>query len=206
MSTIEFSKIFSASPVIYSILAILSVVVVAIWLHSMLSWRSSVFMPKPLLDSIKKNIKDKNFNLIIRHCNNNNSLISPIIIAALKARTGGFKDIHLAIEKNAQNASYVLWQKLTIIKDIATVAPMFGLLGTVLGLFYALYDVNRSIESINALFDGFGVAVGTTICGITISIMAIVLHATLKYRLRTSLKKVEKELLNLVPGINNANI
>jgi biopolymer transport protein ExbB len=77
------------------------------------------------------------------------------------------------------------------------VAPMLGLLGTVIGMFYAFYDVNRSIESINSLFDGLGIAVGTTVVGLIVAILAMIFATTLKYRLVKTLSHVENEALTL---------
>ena len=70
---------------------------------------------------------------------------------------------------------------------------MLGLLGTVLGMFYAFYDINRSIESITTLFDGLGVSVGTTVAGLVVAILALILHSITKYRLVKVLAHVENE-------------
>ena len=75
---------------------------------------------------------------------------------------------------------------------------MLGLLGTVLGMFYAFYDLNRSFESVANLFDGFGIAVGTTVAGIIVAILAMVLHSIAKFRLVQCLSRVESEATSLV--------
>jgi biopolymer transport protein ExbB len=81
------------------------------------------------------------------------------------------------------------------------IAPMLGLLGTVLGMFYAFYDLNRSMESISALFDGLGISVGTTVGGLVVAILALMFHAITKYRLTRQLSVIENEahsLANLI--------
>ncbi len=70
---------------------------------------------------------------------------------------------------------------------------MLGLLGTVLGMFYAFYDLNRSMESVSLLFDGLGISVGTTVAGLIVAIVAMVLYAISKYRLVRILASVETE-------------
>jgi biopolymer transport protein ExbB len=97
-----------------------------------------------------------------------------------------------------------LWQRLALLNDIAIVAPMLGLLGTVIGMFYAFYDVNRSIESINALFDGLGIAVGTTVAGLIIAILSMLLATTLKYRLVKNLSLVENTALTITAQIEGS--
>ena len=61
-----------------------------------------------------------------------------------------------AMKSEGKRASVHFWQRIGLLNDIAIIAPMIGLLGTVLGMFYAFYDINRSIESISTLFDGLG--------------------------------------------------
>jgi biopolymer transport protein ExbB len=86
------------------------------------------------------------------------------------------------------------WQKLALLNDIAIIAPMLGLLGTVLGMFYAFYDVNRSLTSISALFDGLGISVGTTLAGLMVALLALMLHSFARYRLVKRLATIENEV------------
>src|SRR5208283_4095219 len=98
-----------------------------------------------------------------------------------------------SMRAEAKRSTVGFWQKIGLLSDIAVIAPMLGLLGTVLGMFYAFYDVNRSIESISTLFDGLGISVGTTVAGLIVAILALILQSTAKYRLVRSLSRVETD-------------
>jgi biopolymer transport protein ExbB/TolQ len=74
---------------------------------------------------------------------------------------------------------------------------MLGLLGTVTGMFYAFYDLNRSMESLSTLFDGLGISVGTTVAGLIVAILAMLSYTFLKYRLIRSMTAVENEAMQL---------
>ena len=63
-------------------------------------------------------------------------------------------------------------------------------------MFYAFYNLNRSLEGISILFDGLGISVGTTLAGLVVAILAMVLCTLLKYRLTKSLTAVENEALS----------
>ena len=205
MPVINFEEIFVASPIIYSILLFLSVSVLSIWIHSMFYWNVRNFIPKALLEEVKKDLEKKKFESIIKTCNSYNSLSSPLLKAMITSRNSSLDDIHSTIEKHSEIYSDKLRQRLTIIRDIATISPMFGLLGTMLGMFYAFYDMNRSIESINnLLFGGFGIAVGTSIAGFAVAILATILHATLKYKLRVAIKSMEKKLFSIAISIKES--
>lgn len=81
--------------------------------------------------------------------------------------------------------------------DIATVAPLVGLLGTVLGIFDAfsvIDDFSKSPDEKNKLLT-FGVskAVVTTIFGLVVSIPSLVAHAIFRRRAAALLASLEEQ-------------
>ena len=78
---------------------------------------------------------------------------------------------------------------------------MLGLLGTVVGLFFAFYDSSRSAETIASIFDGLGIAVGTTVVGLIVSILAMLFYTTLKFRVVSLLNTIENESLILATQV-----
>ena len=85
----------------------------------------------------------------------------------------------------------------SLLNEVAVIAPMLGLLGTVLGLFFAFYDSNRTTESIASIFDGLGIAVGTTVVGLIVAILAMIFYTTLKFRVVNLLNTIENESMAL---------
>lgn len=60
---------------------------------------------------------------------------------------------------------------LTIIKNIATVAPLLGLLGTVIGVFKSFEAITQNGLGDPTIFsDGIGIALITTIAGLIVAI------------------------------------
>jgi biopolymer transport protein ExbB len=102
-----------------------------------------------------------------------------------------------AMQTEGKRFGVSLWQRISLINDVAIIAPMLGLLGTVLGLFHAFYDVNRSPDTLASIFDGLGIAVGTTVAGLIVAICAMVFYATLKYRVIQLLNHIENETIAL---------
>lgn len=98
------------------------------------------------------------------------------------------------------------WQRLGLLNDIAIIAPMLGLLGTVLGMFYAFYDMDRSMTSLSHLFDGLGVSVGTTLAGLCVAIISLALHAIAKYRLVSALCRVEAQAETLTQYLSDVQL
>ena len=192
---IEISKVFTSSPLIYLLLSIMSVASLAIWLYSLLTFRPKELCPEPFLVELRTLLQEERYDQAKEFCAQKPNLLSSLINAGLITRNLGPQVMIDSMKSEGKRASTPFWQRLSLLNDIAMVAPMLGLLGTVIGMFYAFYDVNRSIESINALFDGLGIAVGTTVVGLIVAILAMIFGTTLKDRLVKTLSHVENEAL-----------
>jgi len=203
LAQLQLKKVFTSSPFIYSALSIMSVASLAIWLYSLATVRPKEIMPSDFCNELRSLFEKDQFDHAYALCAQKPNLLATLIYAGLTTRKFGPQVMIDAMKSEGKRASTPFWQRLTLLSDIAIVAPMLGLLGTVIGMFYAFYDVNRSIESINALFDGLGIAVGTTVMGLIVAIMAMVFATTLKYRLVKLLSQVENEALSLSFLIKN---
>lgn len=194
---LDFKTIFSAAPLIYTLLAAMSVSSMGIWLYSLLTFRMKDIMPEPFVGELRSLLAAQQYEEANTLCSSKNNILASLIKMGLTTRDFGPQVMIDAIKSEGKRSSTAFWQRLALLNDIVIIAPMLGLLGTVIGMFYAFYDVNRSIESINALFDGLGIAVGTTVVGLIVAILAMIFHTTLKYRIVNTLSLVENEALNL---------
>lgn len=194
---LDLPKIFHSSPIIYSLLLLMSISSLVVWLYSLVSFRLKDILPESFLAKMKEQLRGKNYEEAAAMCKTQNHFLSRLIATGLQSRLHGSEVMIDAMKSEGKRTSASVWQRLSLLNDIVVIAPMLGLLGTVIGMFYAFYDVNRSTESITALFDGLGIAVGTTVAGLIVSIMAMIFHTTLKYRLVKTVSLVENEALSL---------
>ena len=194
---LDLKTVFSAAPVIYTLLAMMSVASMGIWLYSLITFRAKDIMPESFRNEIRSLLLAQQYKQAGDLCETKKNILASLIKTGLTTRDFGPQVMIDAMKSEGKRASTAFWQRLSLLNDIVIIAPMLGLLGTVIGMFYAFYDVNRSIESINALFDGLGIAVGTTVMGLIVAILAMIFHTTLKYRVVSTLSLVENEALNL---------
>jgi biopolymer transport protein ExbB len=186
-----------SAPLIYSLLGIMSIASMAIWLYGLFTFRAKDIMPEKFRIDLRKLLEAEQYERAREFCNGRSNVLSSIIRVGLSTRNLGPEVMIDAMKSEGKRSATAFWQRLSLLNDIVIVAPMLGLLGTVIGMFYAFYDVNRSIESINALFDGLGIAVGTTVMGLIVAILSMIFHTTLKYRVVKALSLVENEALTL---------
>ena len=180
---INMSEVFAGAPFIYSILFLLSLSALTLWIYHLLMTRKMELMPKEFASSVEGHLANGNWQEALALCRKENNLLAVLITASIAARHEGSQAMIERMQTEGKRATSYFWQRLSLLNDIALLAPMIGLLGTVLGMFYAFYDVNRSVESMYALFDGLGISVATTVAGLIVAIMALFFHSSLKYRL-----------------------
>ncbi len=203
--SISLSQVFAGSPSIYLALFGLSTISLALWLFNFFSLSKYAKTSPSTIKEIQNKLLSNQFEDAIAACNRKKCFFSKIMAAGVSSRKYGLQFMLESMKSEGKRVSVSFWQRLNIIHDIAIIAPMIGLLGTVLGMFYAFYDLNRSFESIGALFDGLGVSVGTTVAGIFVAILAMILHSASKYKLVKSLTFVENEAVALAHLIDSKN-
>ena len=194
---LDLSKVFNGSPIIYSTLLIMSIFSFVLWLYSLLTLRISDMMPQPFLSQIRQQIAEKSFESALETCQQDNNFASEIISSGISARRHGPQVIMDAIQAEGRRLGLGLWQRISLLNDVVVVAPMLGLLGTVLGMFYAFYDTSQTAESFTTIFDGLGIAIGTTVAGLIVAILAMIFHTTLKFRIVKLLNAIEDEALSI---------
>ncbi len=194
---LDLVEIFNSSPVIYALLAALSLFSSVIWIYSLVSLKLSTVMPPSFIHRVTKLLREKKYDNALEICGEERLPCASILSCALHARRHGHQVMREAMQTEGKRCGVGLWQRISLLNDVAVIAPMLGLLGTVLGLFYAFYDVNRSPDTLASIFDGLGIAVGTTVAGLIVAILSMLYHASLKFRIVRVLNRLENETLLL---------
>ncbi len=200
---ISLSEVFAGSPIIYTVLLIMSVFSCALWIYNFLSLRQATQVNHTLVKTLREKLTSNQYDEALGVCLQGDNLLCKMLAAGINARKFGQPQILEIMTTEGKRISASFWQRTAILSDIAVIAPMLGLLGTVLGMFYAFYDLNRSVESMATLFDGLGISVGTTVAGLIVAILAMIFQSSTKYRLVKALSQVENEAKSLTNLLGN---
>ena len=103
------------------------------------------------------------------------------------------------MDSEGKRRADILWNRISYLADIANVAPMLGLLGTVLGMinaFFAMKFESLSASS-SALSTSIGAAMATTMFGLIVAIIATFCYSIVKSRLTRSLASAEEVVHSL---------
>ena len=107
--------------------------------------------------------------------------------------------INAAKDRAAEGARIAerLLSQVEWLADIAAIAPLVGLLGTVLGMFQAFGGIASDVAAgakPMVLAQGVSQAIVTTIFGLTVAIPALVAHAFFRRRAQRRIAEIETKL------------
>ncbi|MDN3508203.1 MAG: MotA/TolQ/ExbB proton channel family protein [Simkaniaceae bacterium] len=202
---IDMRQVFSGAPTIYMILLALSTGSLCLWIYTWMTIRRQNLMPRVIRQNLRTALSLKAYDDALSVCSKKQTLYTSLVKCTLEMRGQNLSEIREVVKDEGKRLSRTFWQRISLMNDIAVIAPMLGLLGTVVGMFYAFYDLNRSAQSLSSLFDGLGVSVGTTVAGLIVSLLAMGLYITLRYKLIGALSDMEEEVLSYAKQMDLKN-
>ena len=171
------------------VLAGLSVIAGAIVLYLLFAQRRGALAPRTLVSDVFSKLQAGDHGAARRLCDRRPCAFSSLVLAALDSvRTtpaGQRPSVSQAVETAGAHAAERLQASVDWLADIAAIAPLVGLLGTVLGMFQAFGGIAGDLAA-NArpvvLAQGVSQAIVTTVFGLVISIPCLAFHAMLRRR------------------------
>lgn len=175
----SFFDILAASGLVGLIIILLSVAVVALVIEHLMTIRSSVLVPRGLADEVMEALKAGNVPAAVQRCKLQPSLLSAIVLAGLTEPDGKWSSREKAMEDAASAESARLYRKIEYLAVIGNIAPMLGLLGTVMGMMLSFRTVASAagVARPEDLAGGIYLALVTTVEGLVVAIPALLAFA-----------------------------
>ena len=156
-------------------LALLFVVAVFVFIERLLYIRKASKIEDNFMNIIRDNIVTGNVNAARSMAKNTNNPVARIIDKGIQ-RIGKPID---AIEKSMENVGrlemYKMERNINILSLIAGIAPMFGFLGTIFGMFQLFFNLASTGEfTIQSMADGIYTKLITSAVGLIIGLCAYI--------------------------------
>lgn len=135
----------------------------------------------------------------IRLCNSSRNPIARILLTALKLAGSPRERIKQEVEEVGSLQTVVINRYLGLLSTIATISPLLGLLGTVIGMIQAFNAIMiQGVGTPATLGGGISQALITTAAGLSVAIPAILLHRYLTSRAGLLIAEIEEHSLHIV--------
>jgi biopolymer transport protein ExbB len=180
-----------------------SIMAVAITLERLWSLRGQRVVPEELTDKVwqwveNRSLTDKQITALQLH-----SPLGRVLAAGLSNRHRDRLVMMEAIEDAGRHVMHDLERYLNTLATIASISPLLGLLGTVMGMIRTFRAITISgIGDPSALAGGIAEALVTTAGGLIVAIPSLVAYRYLRGRVDALVIDMEKESLRLVQAID----
>ena len=181
-----------------------SVVALSISIERYIALDRSKVAPPHLLATVWRDLKQGELNAQKLAQLRTNSPLGAILAAGIANRGQGRDVMKESISEAASHVVHDLEKYLNSLGTVAAIAPLLGLLGTVVGMI----DVFTQITTVgtgnaNALAGGISEALLTTAAGLIVAIPALLMHRYYTGLIDTIVVDLEREAIKLVDAIHN---
>jgi biopolymer transport protein ExbB len=181
-----------------------SVVALSTSIERYLALDRSKVAPPHLLATVWRDLKQGELNAQKLAQLRSSSPLGAILAAGIANRGQGRDVMKESISEAASHVVHDLEKYLNSLGTVAAIAPLLGLLGTVVGMI----DVFTQITTVgtgnaNALAGGISEALLTTAAGLIVAIPALVMHRYYTGLIDTIVVDLEREAIKLVDAIHN---
>ena len=194
--------IVTGGPFMWPLLAC-SVLIIAISIERSWFLQKRLVTPKGLSQQVvnlvnKGLLTDKQKDEI-----SNLSSLGFLLIGCIKYKDLQRDNLESKIEEKAIEVKYVLERNLNMLGTIATISPLLGLLGTVVGMITAFTGLTEtSGANPDLLAAGISQALITTAFGLLIAVPGLVLHKFFEQKVTFLLITLQKKVSNFIDVIN----
>tara|TARA_B100001175_G_C19514358_1_gene646207 strand:+ start:1883 stop:2482 length:600 start_codon:yes stop_codon:yes gene_type:complete len=194
--------ITAGGPFMWPLLAC-SILIISISIEKSWFLQNRLVSPKGLPNQITNLLKnDLMSNKQAAEISNLSSL-GFLLINCIKYKDLPRENLESKIEEKAIEVKYFLEKRLSMLGTIATISPLLGLLGTVVGMITAFTGLTETAgANPDLLASGISQALITTAFGLLIAVPGLVLHKYFEQKINYLLINLQKEVSGFIDVIN----
>ena len=179
-----------------------SIIAVAIIFERFWALRASIIAPDNLLLEAQKMITKDGVRKDAIESLQNHSMLGEIFASALNNYSSPSEIIKEAIEETGRAVNHKLERYLSTLGTIATVAPLLGLFGTIIGMVELFSSFTSSGNDVAVFARGISIALYNTAGGIVVAVPAMIAYRFFRTKIDTIIVEMEQQAIKLVEIIN----
>jgi biopolymer transport protein ExbB len=173
-------------------LGILSILTVYVFVERWLAIKKAAQVDDNFMNIIRDNIVSGNVTAARNFARNTMNPVGRMIDKGLQRIGKPIDSIEKSMENVAQLEMYKLERNVSILSVISKVAPIFGFVGTLVGLMQLFFNINATGEyELSTIAGGIYTKLVTSISGLMIGLIAYLFHNVLHTQVEKAVNKME---------------
>ncbi|MBI1398360.1 MAG: MotA/TolQ/ExbB proton channel family protein [Betaproteobacteria bacterium] len=164
--------------------------------------RTNSVAPKGLLDQVVAEYRSKGVSQEMLDRLSTGSMLGRIFAAGLRNEKSPREVMRESIEEAGRAAAHELGRYLPPLGTIASISPIMGLLGTVIGMIEIFGSQNPSGASPSQLAHGISIALYNTAFGLIVAIPSMIFYRHFRSRVDSLVVEMEQQAVKLVEMIH----
>lgn len=154
---------------------------------------------KLFIDNVFVFMKSKEKNEALQLCESTNLPLARMYLKGIKRINDTPKEVENALEMEGKFEIGELEKGLPVLAVIAGIAPMFGFLGTIIGVIKIFFDISQTTDvSIGAVSAGLYVKMVSSAAGLVVGILAYIFYNWLNIKLNKVSTRLERNAMLFV--------
>lgn len=187
-------------------LLLCSLVSVAVIIERVVRLRRSAVIDPAVVEDIQANIEKGQLDQAISRHAHNPVLVARILTRGLEEYRSTSADIETSLTEAGERGLQILYNNLAVLNLIAKVAPLLGLLGTVLGMIMGFEVLEAKGVGKEELAHAIRIALITTAAGLFIAIPTVVGAAWVRSQIRRLLAEFEEIFIDVIKSVKSSPV
>ena len=184
-------------PLIFASIIALAIIVERFW-----ALRAEVVVPRNLLPEVQRWLDQGGVTKETCERLQQHSMLGEIFASALMNIESSREVMKEAIEESGRAVAHRMEKYLTTLGTIATVSPLLGLLGTVIGMVELFGAFTNTGHDVAQFARGISVALYNTAGGIIVAVPAMIFYRYFRGRVDGYIVEMEQQAIKLVEIIH----
>lgn len=186
-------------PIIFCSIVSISIIAERFW-----SLRREKVLPNHLVATVWNEVKQDKMERADIEAISKDSALGAVLSAGLLNRHENRDRIKECIEERGREVVHDLERFLNTLGTIATISPLLGLLGTVIGMISVFAAITKhGVGDPGALAGGISEAMITTAAGLTVAIISLVFYRYFRRKVDSIVVVMEREAIKMADVLHN---
>ncbi|MBN2461259.1 MAG: MotA/TolQ/ExbB proton channel family protein [Candidatus Cloacimonetes bacterium] len=180
-------------------LLVCSILALAVIIEKMVTLKKKRVIRPEILEVLADIRKPEDVGLAVSFCNRKSGVFASLVCTSLNSLEIPAAEIKEILSDQGRQEIRTLERGLNILETVATIAPVLGLLGTVLGMIKVFNVISiQGVGDPATLSGGISEALISTAAGLAVAIPTLVFYNYLSHKAESLILDIEKHINDLL--------